>query len=210
MSDASPATHSTLGQRIDALLGPLETEAHQYREAIELGRQQVSQLQGKVALAEEALAGIEQKMGQILDTLTQEEPMLASAVGRCAQAVPTPAVTPLPSLNSTPEAVVDTPTMLPAAEPAPPVAYVSSIESPEPPSPAPDAMDSFEAESAKTAPQPTAEEDATAVDEIMQMLSVDPDEFATVPAGPLADAAAQAELAAQQLGGSMPGNDSVG
>ena len=82
MSDSQPIAPSTLGQRIDALLGPLETEAHQYREAIELGREQVLQMQTKIDMAEQALSDIEIKMTQILDSLATNEPMLARAMGR--------------------------------------------------------------------------------------------------------------------------------
>jgi len=56
----------TLGQRIDALLGPLDQEAQAFREAIVSGRAQMAHMQARIDQAEQALAGIEEKMIRVL------------------------------------------------------------------------------------------------------------------------------------------------
>ncbi|MEM9415969.1 MAG: hypothetical protein AAGA29_10915 [Planctomycetota bacterium] len=200
MSDAPPSSPTTLGQRIDALLGPLETEAHQYREAIELGRQQVRQLQDKVAQAEQALADIEQQMGRVLDTLTQQEPLLAGAMGRVTQVAR--------AEQASSAAPVANASASPAPQPGPELAAASPQAADNDATP----DDHGPLAGASDAPLPQAEAmpDAQAIDEISDLLNAPLGQaqgMSTGAEGPLADAAAQAEQAAERLGDSLQGGD---
>ncbi|MFI4861104.1 MAG: hypothetical protein ACIAXF_10525 [Phycisphaerales bacterium JB063] len=188
MSDQAPNTPSTLGQRIDALLGPLEIEAHQYREAIELGKAQVQQLQNKIAQAEQALAGIETQMGEVLDSLAHNEPLLARMAGAVNASQPVEQHAP-PA--ETPPAPEPQPEPTPAAAPEP---LALSAPAGEP-----------SVEPGDERSLPTPEEDAQAVDEIEGILSEPAEQAAAAAAGSgsLASVAARAEQAAQRLSQSL-------
>lgn len=177
MHNADSTPPSTLGQRIDALLGPLEIEARQYREAIDLGREQVSQMQGKIGQAEEALAEIESKMARVLETLTREEPMLASAFSRQASASP-PAEAASAAVHTE-------------------QAHTQTESSAGPPE--------CKRETDPMLLDPPPADDRTAVDEIAGLLDADTDMGDDTPesaTGSLADAAERAEQAAQRIDGS--------
>ena len=210
----------TLGQRIDALLGPLDAEAQAFREAITGGRAQLAQMQARIDQAEQALAGIEGKMIRVLQSLAAEEPMLALAMG-AGDELP-------PDLPPAPMAQAQTPSVSPAASAiaalAPPAAsalpdpatvtQTSSDSTPES-TPAQILDDTPEVVSLEIdtpldvgeviIEMPTLEEDAAAVDAILDLLDADPGlagcETSKPLAGDLADAAAQADEVARALDG---------
>lgn len=218
-TDNMPQPQQTLGQRIDALLGPLDQEAQAFREAITGGRAQMAQMQARIDQAEHALAGIEEKMIRVLKSLAAEEPMLALAMGSGDElpldlpTAPTASTVPpvepavrapvdpapgTPGLTSAPPPVLDTP-----KSQAPPQRDASA-ESPQ--------VVTLEMETLPVAdPEetafiaPTAEEDAAAVDEIHGLLDAVPEltafDAAPTPGSPLADAAAQADAVARALDG---------
>jgi len=85
--DTSVNTQATLGQRIDALIEPLNAQAEQHRAALQQARVQIQQVKQQIDHSEQSLREIEQQMVAVLHALAAEEPMLAKAMGTQLPAV---------------------------------------------------------------------------------------------------------------------------
>lgn len=212
----------TLGQRIDAMLGPLDQDAQAFREAITSGRAQMAQMQARIDQAEGALAGIEEKMIRVLKTLAAEEPMLALAMGAgdelppefaapvAAPVIPNETTAFAPSVPAHTQPELPTPPPAAPAEPAPAQADAQlSGEALDAQSPEVVTLEKAvmpgAGEDVEPFVMPTPEEDAAAVDEILGLLDAEPGltsfDASATPGSPLADAAAQADAVARSLDG---------
>lgn len=207
-----PATQTTLGQKIDALLEPMYEEAERHRGFIKLGQAKIAELESGLAESQSALAQIEERMVQVLRSLAAEEPVLATALG--GGRLPGPAKQDTLTSVPTPPAV---PTAAPTPIPTPasaPVAAATTPAAPKPTTttPAPDAKPAARAlamtepglnqDSASPPIEPELD-DATAMDEISAMLAAPPEQAGvTAPAQEpvkMEDAAARAAAAADKL-----------
>lgn len=102
----------TLGQRIDAVLQPLYTEAEQHRSTLDLIGAQMSALQEQADAANAGLEQIESRMAEVVRALAQKEPVIAAVLGSPADLVAVETREP----TTAPEA--PTPAPVPAAEAA--------------------------------------------------------------------------------------------
>lgn len=212
-----PQSH-TLGQRIDAVLEPLYTEAQQHRATIELIKEQQQKLQEQVFAAEQGLGLIESRMAEVLREMAQEEPVIAAVVGASPQTIetakasdnadttgaaevieaaipaePKPKPKPEPAEQVAAEAQAQPPP--PIEAPAPPVAQVNAEPEPAPVAEAP--ADSDEVDMPEIELDPEA--DAEAVGEAASLLEGPPAPAEEAPKVDLAAAAERAAAAAKQL-----------
>lgn len=191
MSDAPSAT--TLGQRIDAVLQPLYTEADQHRATLEQAKSQIAALQQQIDTASQGLEQIESRMIEVVRSLASQEPVLSAAMANDDQAAvaaapPVSAQTPDTPVVPDPDPVAAEPAVqTPAPEPAPAAAPAPEpIAASEPA--AAEATDAAEVELG-------SEEDKAMVAEAASLLEA-PVEAAEEPAATPPDIAAAAERAA--------------
>lgn len=138
MSDATEntTTISTLGQRIDAVLGPLYAEAEQHRAAIEQTRSQIQTLQQQAESATQGLARLEGQMAEVVRSLANQDPVLAAVVGGAvtpaeSSVAPAGPTTTPDSAPSTSGSISDTPTLPHESETTPTATDVTELK-PEP------------------------------------------------------------------------------
>ena len=78
MSDSTP---QTLGQRIDAVLNPLYSEAEQHRAALAQAEEKREAIQQEIDTATQGLAQVESRMAEVVRSLAGHEPVLAAVLG---------------------------------------------------------------------------------------------------------------------------------
>lgn len=206
MSDATQIpTQQTLGQRIDAVLSPLYAEAEQHRAALEQAKTQIKALQQQVDTATQGLAGIEDKMAEVVRSLASQDPVLAAVVGAPAPAGSVATSSPAPGTSP--------PSAEPVSPPATPTESQSATDAADivaaATTPAPPAQPAADEPTGEPEPVPLdldPEADQAMVDEASELLAgtpagTDEEQAPAAPTPPpdIAAAAERAAAAAKQL-----------